>query len=55
MNKYRVSYKEDFFTTIEEIEITCSEDDIKRLVDEHYEKNKERLADVVGVDWKIIS
>lgn len=54
MNRYRVSYQEDFFTTIKEIEIVCSENDIKKLADEYYEENKERLKDTVGVNWVII-
>lgn len=50
--KYRVSYLEDFFTTIEEVIIECdNEQDIKRLVNEHYEKNLKHLDSIAGVNW----
>lgn len=54
MNKYKVSYMGDFFITIEETEITCLESDIKRLADEYYENNKEKMAGVIGATWRII-
>lgn len=53
MNTYKVSYLEDFFTIIEETEITCTDDEIKELADKYYEENQERLADVVGVNWEV--
>lgn len=40
INTYKVIYLKDFFTTVEEIEITCTDDEIEELTNKYYGKTR---------------
>ena len=54
MNTYKVYYYEDEFTCIAETEITCEENEIKKLTDEYYENNLKHL-DIAGAKWSKVN
>jgi len=49
--KYLVSYYEDEYTIIHEIEIECDKEEIKEIVDKYYEENLKQF-DIAGAKWR---
>jgi len=49
--KYLVSYFEDEYTCVCEVEFECDENKIKDMADQYYEENLKHL-DIAGVNWR---
>lgn len=52
--KFKVRYLQDFHITIKEVIIECNsnnEEDIKKAVDEYYDKNLSHLEEINGAVW----
>lgn len=53
--KYKITYYEDFFTSVAEIVVECNdESELSKLADQYCKENLAHLDNIAGANWQRI-